>query len=338
METTSTPRPKRRLLDQVRDAIRLKQYSPRTEEAYVHWIKRFILFHDKRHPCEMGAAEIEAFLTHLAVDQHVAPSTQNQALSALRFLYRQVLNQPLNLRIEAVRASKPARLPTVMTREETQRVLLCLSGIPKLMAQLLYGSGLRLSECTELRVKDIDFAQHLILVRDAKGRKDRITILPQSLLNPLQDHLRRVRQIHDRDLSQGHGYVHLPYALERKYPNAHREWAWQFAFPSSRLAKDPETGITRRWHTSPSTLQKAVRKAAQEAGIVKPIGPHTFRHSFATHLLEAGYDIRTVQELLGHLQDCYLVASAGRYLGYARAHQSAPYHAYVLDFHTVSFH
>jgi integron integrase len=248
----------------------------------------------------MGAAEIEAFLTYLAVDRHVAPSTQNQALSALLFLYRQVLNLPLNLRIDAVRATKPKRLPTVMTKEEVHKVLSCMSGTRKLMAQLLYGSGLRLSECTEMRVKDIDFAQNLILVRDAKGMKDRITILPQSLISPLEDHLQGVRHLHDRDLAQGYGYVHLPYALERKYPNAHREWGWQFVFPSSRLAKDPETGDVRRWYSSRSTLQKAVRKAVQQAGIVKPVGPHTFRHSFATHLLQDGYDIRTVQELLGH--------------------------------------
>jgi integron integrase len=248
----------------------------------------------------MGATEIEAFLTYLAVDQHVAPSTQNQALSALLFLYRQVLNLPLDLRIDAVRATKPKRLPTVMTKEEAKRVLSGLSGTHKLMAQLLYGSGLRLSGCTELRVKDIDFAQTLILVRNAKGMKDRITILPQSLVAPLREHLRWVKGTHDRDLAQGYGYVHLPYALERKYPNAHGEWGWQFVFPSSRLAKDPESGVVRRWHMSPSTLQKAVRKATQQASIVKPVGPHTFRHSFATHLLQDGYDIRTVQELLGH--------------------------------------
>lgn len=248
----------------------------------------------------MGSAEVNAFLTDLAVKRHVAPSTQNQALSALLFLYRYVLRIELDASIEAVRAQKPKHLPTVLTRDEVRRVLDHLAGTHQLMARLLYGSGLRLSECVTLRVKDLDFAQSAIIVRNAKGMQDRITMLPQSLIEPLQTHLKHVKQIHDRDQTRGFGSVHLPYALERKYPNAHREWLWQFAFPSQRLAPDPQTGVVRRWYMSESTLQKAVRQAAQQAGITKPVGPHTFRHCFATHLLENGYDIRTVEELLGH--------------------------------------
>jgi integron integrase len=294
-----TPQSKK-LLDQVRDAIRRRHYSPRTEDSYVHWIKRFILFHNKQHPRAMGAAEIEAFLTHLATDQKVASSTQNQALSALLFLYREVLRTPIDLPIDSVRAHKPKRLPTVLSKEEVRRVISCMSGTQKLMAQLLYGSGLRVSECVQLRVKDIDFDQRQILARDAKGMKDRVTVLPESLIAPLQEHLEWRRQLHHRDLANGHGYVQLPFALERKYPNADREWDWQFVFSSARIVKDPKSGVMRRWYMSESTLQKAIRRAAREAGITKPVGPHTLRHSFATHLLENGYDIRTVQELLGH--------------------------------------
>jgi integron integrase len=292
-------RPKK-LLDQLRDAIRLKHYSIRTEEAYVSWARRYILFHNKRHPKDMGSQEIEAFLTHLAVDQKVAASTQNQALNALLFLYRHVLRQDLDLPIEAIRAKRPKRLPTVMTREEVQRVLAALSGTHQLISKVLYGSGLRLVECLRLRVKDVDFAQHQIIVRDGKGMVDRITILPDSLINPLQEHLSRVQMLHQQDLADGYGAVYLPFALERKYPNANREWGWQYVFPAKRRSKDPRTGVTRRHHIHESTLQKAVRKAARLAGITKPINCHTFRHSFATHLLESGYDIRTVQELLGH--------------------------------------
>ena len=298
-EKAMEPRPKK-LLEQVDDAIRLMHYSPRTGETYAHWIRRFILFHDKRHPKDMGAAEVQAFLTHLAIDQNVAASTQNQALSALLFLYRQVLHQPLDLKVDAVRARKPEHLPTVLSKDEVRRILDKMSGVQKLMAQLLYGTGMRVSEGVQLRVKDIDFDQHEILVRDAKGMKDRVTMLPDSLAAPLQDHLARVRLLHEQDLAKGYGSAPLPFALERKYPNAEREWGWQFAFPSARLAKDPKSGVVHRWYISESTVQKAVRQAALAAGIVKPVGPHTFRHSFATHLLEAGYDIRTVQELLGH--------------------------------------
>jgi integron integrase len=290
----------RKLLDRVRDAIRLKHYSIRTEEAYVGWIKRYIFFHNKRHPKDMGAAEIEAFLTHLAVNQNVAASTQNQALSALLFLYREVLKQELDRPIDAIRAKRPKRLPTVLTKEETRKVLGCLSGTHQLMAKLLYGSGLRLMECVRLRVKDIDFAQRQIIVRDGKGMEDRVTVLPQSLVEPLQEHLRRVKQLHKQDLAKGYGSVYLPFALERKYPNANREWIWQYVFPATKLSRDPRSGAVRRHHLDESGLQKAVKKAARLAGLSKRVTCHTFRHSFATHLLEGGYDIRTVQELLGH--------------------------------------
>jgi len=292
-------RPKK-LLDQLREAIRQKNYSYRTEESYVNWVKRYILFHNKRHPQELGTAEIEAFLTHLAVDGHVAASTQNQALSALIFLYRHVLNQELEGRIDAIRAKKPQRLPTVMTKEECLRVIANMSGSHQLMAQLLYGCGLRLMECLRLRVKDVDFAQGQIIVRNGKGMKDRVTMLPNSLKVSLQEHLHRVKILYEQDLSKGRGDVYLPYALERKYPNANREWAWQYLFPARNLSKDRGTGLTRRHHVHESGLQKAVKKASREAEIHKPVSCHTFRHSFATHLLEAGYDIRTVQELMGH--------------------------------------
>ena len=290
----------RKLLDQVRDAIRLKHYSIRTEEAYVNWIKRYILFHNKRHPREMGRSEIEAFLTHLAVQEKVAASTQNQALNALLFLYREVLQQDLDFPIHAVRAKTPKRLPTVLTREEVRQVLNQLSGTHRLMAQLFYGSGLRLMECVRLRIKDLDFAQRQIIVRDGKGMQDRVTMLPDSLVAPLQEHLQRVKRLHDEDLARGYGSVYLPFALGRKYPNAHREWIWQYVFPSDRLSKDPRSGVVRRHHVSESSLQKAVKNATRLAGINKRVSCHTFRHSFATHLLESGYDIRTVQELLGH--------------------------------------
>ncbi len=276
-----------------------KHYSIRTEQAYVNWIKRYIYFHNVRHPAEMGAPEVQAFLTHLAVEENVAASTQNQALSALLFLYKTVLCQDLGP-IDAMRAKKPKRLPSVLTKEEVHRVLGHLSGTHLLMAKLLYGSGLRLMECLRLRVKDLDFAHRQILVCDGKGEKDRVTMLPESLVSPLQDHLRIVKRTHEEDLAKGYGAVYLPYALERKYPNAEREWIWQYVFPANRLSVDPRSGIVRRHHIHESSLQKAVRAAAQATGIPKRISPHTFRHSFATHLLEAHYDIRTVQELLGH--------------------------------------
>jgi len=306
--------PKKKLLDQVRDACRVKHYSRRTEDTYVDWIKRYILFHKKRHPQDMGVKEIEQFLTHLAVDLNVAASTQNQAYSAILFLYRYVLHIDLPESINTVRAKKPKRLPVVLTREEVRCVLDQLDGTPKLMVQLLYGSGLRLNECVRLRVKDLDFIQKQILIREAKGNADRVTMLPASLIEPLQAHLRRVKQLHTQDLKDGHGSVYLPTAFDRKYPNAATTWSWQYVFPSSRLSTDPRPspddsrivvgrgvgGEVRRHHASDSSLQKTIAVAARRAGLTKPIGPHTFRHSFATHLLESGYDIRTVQELLGH--------------------------------------
>jgi integron integrase len=298
--TTEQPKP-RKLLDRVRDMLRVKHYSIRTEKTYVRWIRRYILFHDKRHPEEMGAREIEAFLTHLAVEKNVAASTQNQALCALLFLYNEVLEKDLTPDvIDAVRAKKPKRLPVVLTRDEAMSVLAALSGTNQLIARTLYGSGLRLIECLRLRVKDIDFAYRQITVRDGKGQKDRATILPASLVDPLQEHLRRVRMLHQQDLDRGYGSVYLPYALERKYPSAHKEWCWQYVFPAQGRSTDPRSGVVRRHHLSESSVQKAVRRAVKLAGIDKPAGCHTFRHSFATHLLEDGYDIRTVQELLGH--------------------------------------
>jgi integron integrase len=288
------------LLDQVRDRLRLKHYSPRTEEAYVHWIRRFILYHDKRHHRELGVPEVSAFLTHLAVEENVAASTQNQALSALLFLYREVLGVDLSEPLNALRAQKARRLPTVLSPNEARAVLHHLDGVPLLAAQLLYGSGLRLMECVRLRVKDVDFERREILVRRGKGAKDRVTMLPTSVAEPLRVHLLQVEQTHLHDLERGLGSVYLPDALARKYPNAGTEWGWQYVFPSPRISRDPRSGVRRRHHLHPSTLQKAVRAAARAAGIAKPVSPHTFRHSFATHLLENGYDIRTVQELLGH--------------------------------------
>ncbi len=234
------------------------------------------------------------------MNEHVAASTQNQALSALLFLYREVLEQDLDFPIDAIRAKKPKRLPTVLTREEVARVLVQLSGTHRLMAQLLYGSGLRLMECVRLRVKDVDFAQRQMIVRDGKGMQDRVTVLPDVLVAPLQEHVQRVKRLHDEDLARGQGSVYLPFALERKYPNADREWVWQYVFPSGRLSRDPRSGVVRRHHISESILQKAVKKAVRLSGVQKRVSCHTFRHSFATHLLENGYDIRTVQELLGH--------------------------------------
>jgi integron integrase len=263
-------------------------------------MKWYIFFHHKRHPNEMGTAEIEAFLTHLAVAQKVAASTQNQARSAILFLYREVLKSPLDLPLDAVRAKKPIRLPTVLTKDEALKVIGELSGIQQVMAKLLFGSGLRLMECVRLRVNDLDFTQHQIIVRDGKGLEDRVTMLPGSLITPLQGHLTRVKRLHERDLAAGYGSAYLPSALERMYPRAHRAWIWQYVFPSERLSKDPRTETVRRHHVSESSLQKAVSAATRLAGLSKRVSCHTFRHSFATHLLQQGYDIRAVQELLGH--------------------------------------
>ncbi|MBO9394011.1 integron integrase [Caldilinea sp.] len=297
----TSPKPTgKKLLDVVRDTIRRKHYSIRTEEAYVNWIRRFILFHGKRHPKDMGAAEVEAFLTHLATEGHVSASTQNQAFSALLFLYRKVLHRELDAPVHALRAKESRHIPAVLTREEVRQVIAQLSGVYQLQARLLYGSGLRLLECLRLRVKDIDFQRRAITVRDTKGNEDRITMLPDSVIEPLKEHLQRVRRLHEEDLAKGYGSVYLPDALDRKYPNASREWIWQYVFPSDRLSTDPRSGVVRRHHLDESGLQKAVRAAARAAGINKRVTCHTFRHSFATHLLENGYDIRTVQELLGH--------------------------------------
>ncbi|MBX6315418.1 MAG: integron integrase [Isosphaeraceae bacterium] len=289
-----------KLLDQVRDAARTLHYSIRTEEAYVRWVRKFILFHGKRHPMEMGEAEVGAFLTHLAVEWEVAASTQNQALSALLFLYREVLKRPLAWVDNMVRAKKPERLPVVLTREEVRAVLDGLEGDKKLMASLLYGSGLRLMECLRLRVKDVDFGQNRLIVRDGKGQKDRATVLPVALHETLRRQIDLVAALHAQDVAEGFGRVYLPFALARKYPNADRELAWQYLFPAPRRSRDPRSGMSRRHHLAESALQKVVRDAVVRSGITKPATCHTLRHSFATHLLEAGHDIRTIQELLGH--------------------------------------
>ncbi|MEO7909602.1 MAG: integron integrase [Roseiflexaceae bacterium] len=289
-----------KLLDQVRAVIRSKHYSRRTEETYIDWITRYIRFHRTRHPRELGSADITAFLTDLAVEREVAASTQNQARSALLFLYREVLGIAIDAPQDVVAAKMPRRLPTVLTRDEVRAVLLHMSGDHRLMAQLLYGSGLRLMECLRLRVKDLDFAQHQLTIRDGKGMHDRVTMLPDALTAPLQLHLQLVRRIFDEDREHGYGTVYLPFALERKYVNAGREWGWQYVFPSDRLSADPRGGQIRRHHRDERGLQSAVKAAVRAAEIAKPASCHTFRHSFATHLLENGYDIRTVQELLGH--------------------------------------
>jgi integron integrase len=289
-----------KLLDQIRQTLRTKHYSYRTEQTYIDWIKRFILFHHKRHPRDMGSDEVQAYITYLANERHVAASTQNQALSAIMFLYRYVLQQELDLPTEILRPGRLVRLPTVLSHPEAMAVISRMKGAPKLVAQLLYGSGLRITECLRLRVKDIDFANHQILVREGKGEDDRFTILPDSLFHSLKEQIEVSRLIYQRDLKEGFGEVSLPYALERKYPNASREFAWQYVFPSQARSVDPLSKRTRRHHLDVTVIQKAVHQAALAAGLDKPVSPHTFRHSFATQLLQNGYDIRTVQELLGH--------------------------------------
>ncbi len=292
-----------RLLDQVRGVLRFHHYSIRTEEAYLGWIRRFVLFHGKRHPNELGAEEVRAFLTALAVEGKVAAPTQNQALSALLFLYQQVLKLEIGWLGEVERAQRPARLPVVCTQEEVRAILGKVSGpTTRLMAHLLYGSGLRLMECCRLRVKDVDLAYNQIVVRDGKGAKDRVTMLPVRLCQPLERHLRRMKMRHEDDLEEGFGTVYLPFALEKKYRKASREWAWQYVFAARRRSLDPRDPAApeRRHHISEAVLQRAVKKAVHDSGVAKPVTCHTFRHSFATHLLENGYDIRTVQELLGH--------------------------------------
>lgn len=272
----------------------------KTEKSYVNWIKRYIIFHNKRHPKEMSGREVEEFLTHLAVKANVAASTQNQALNAILFLYKEVLKQELDLQIDAVRAKKSKYLPTVLTKEEVFAIINNLSGVYQLIVRLLYGTGLRQAECLQLRVKDLDFAQNQLIVRDTKGRESRVTMLPISLIEELQFHLQIVKRQHQQDLEKGYGSVYLPFALERKYKNADREWIWQFVFPSNRISQDPRSKIIRRHHLHESGLQKNLKKAVKAADINKRVSCHTFRHSFATHLLQNGYDIRTVQELLGH--------------------------------------
>lgn len=297
-KTTSSNSP--RLLDLVRARIRAKHYSRRTELSYVHWIKRFILFHGKRHPVEMGKVEVEAFLSHLAVQRNVASSTQNLALAALLFLYKEVLEVDLPWLDNVTRAKKPKRLPTVLSRNEVSQVLEQVEGTTGLIIRLLYGAGLRLSEALRLRVKDVDIEMSQITVRDGKGGKDRVTVLPTALVESLQQHLAARRNIYTKDLALGRADVWLPTALARKYPNAGKEWGWQYIFAASGFSVDPETGAVRRHHIIDKTVQRAVKRAALKAGVSKPVSPHVLRHSFATHLLENGYDIRTLQELLGH--------------------------------------
>jgi integron integrase len=288
------------LSDQVRDTLRRKHYSYRTEQAYLYWIRHFIFFHNKRHPREMAEREVAAFLTHLAVKRRVSASTQNQALNAILFLYKQVLGRNIGLIQGVVRAKRPERLPVVMTPEEVQKVLARLSGRAWLMACLMYGAGLRVTECLRLRVKDIDFGLNQIVVRDGKGGKDRVTPLPVTLVPTLRQQIENVRRIHAADQADGFGEVSMPNALARKYPNAARELAWWYVFPASHRSRDPYSDRIKRHHLDESVIQRAVKQAVRASGIAKPASCHTFRHSFATHLLASGHDIRTIQEILGH--------------------------------------
>lgn len=297
---TMPTNPKPKLLDRVRQAIRTRHYSNKTEKAYVHWIKRYIFFHDKRHPLEMAEPEIAQFLSNLATEGRVSASTQNQAFNAILFLYNEVLSKKIGLIDGVVRAKRPQRLPVVLTKDEVKRVLDRMSGAPHLMGLLLYGAGLRLMECCRLRIKDIDFSRNEVVVRSGKGNKDRYTMLPSAVRDSLMQHLRAVKSQHDEDLKNGLGRVSLPNALDRKYPNAGKEWGWQWVFPATSHYADTATGEKRRHHLHESVLQRAFKEARLKAGVFKPAGCHSLRHSFATHLLENGYDIRTVQELLGH--------------------------------------
>jgi integron integrase len=291
---------KPKLLDQVKESIRTRHYSLRTEEAYVGWIRRFILFHGKRHPSEMGADEVRAFLTHLAVVEKVSSSTQNQALAAVLFLYTHVLKQPLQGLGDVVRAKRPERLPVVLTKEETKLVLSRLSGVHRLIGKLLYGTGMRILECLRLRVKDVDFGLSAITIRDGKGQKDRVTMLPRKLVEELRQHLAQVRKQYEGDMKDGATAVYLPEGLERKFPGAGRRWEWQWVFPAAGVSRDPRTALVRRHHMHETLMQRAMNGAVSEAAIPKKVTCHTLRHSFATHLLMDGYDIRTIQELLGH--------------------------------------
>ena len=294
------PNPKLRLREQVHEVMRFKQFSLRTESAYWNWMRQFILFHRKRHPREMGKAEVEAFLTHLAKAKNVAVSTQNQALNALVFLYREVLHQPFGLLGAVERPWRRPKIPVVLSRAEINQLLAVMEGTPALIARLLYGTGMRLMEGLRLRVKDVDFGRGQIVVHDGKGFKDRVTVLPESLRVPLTAHLKRVEGLHQRDLKAGLGRVWLPGALKVKYPNADREFIWQWVFPSKAISVDPESGMRGRHHVKPISVQRAVKESGQIAGLRKMVTPHALRHSFATHLLESGTDIRTLQDLLGH--------------------------------------
>jgi len=292
--------PAPRLLDRLREQLRARHYSLRTEDAYVDWTRRFIFFHGKRHPQELGAPAVQAFLSHLAVDRQVAPSTQNQAKAALLFLYREVLAVDLPWLTEVVQAKRQPRLPVVLTPGEVRALFDQMEGVMALVAQVLYGTGMRLMEVLHLRVKDLEFERHEIVVRNGKGGRDRVTMLPERLVAPLRAHLERVRALHEKDLAEGRCEVQLPDALAVKAPATARAWGWQWAFPSALRSADPRSGLIRRHHLHPESVQKAVRVAARAAELVKPVSPHVLRHSFATHLLAAGHDIRTVQELLGH--------------------------------------
>jgi integron integrase len=300
-DISNAPQKDKKLLEQYSETLHSLHYSKRTEKTYLSWVRQYILFHNKRHPREMGAVQINEFITFLANQKNVSASTQNQALSAVLFLYHRVLNIALDeAALLSVRPSKPTHVPTVLSKNEARTVIANMSGIHKLMTQMMYGSGLRLMEVLRLRVKDIDFENYQIIVRDGKGENDRATTLPNTLLEPLRLQIKQVKLLHDQDLSNGFGTVYLPYALERKYKNASREFAWQYVFPAINLSVNPANGQKQRHHINESSLQKAVKQAAKVAMINKPVTPHTFRHSFATHLLQNGYDIRTVQELLGH--------------------------------------
>jgi integron integrase len=299
--TNATPPPKpKKFLDRLRDEMRLRHYALRTEQSYVAWTRRYILFHLKRHPQDMGAADVRAFLQHLAVERNVSASTQNQAFNALIFVCEQFMGIQLGPLGEVARCTRPGRLPIVLSKPEVTRLLAFLSGTYQLIGHLLYGAGLRLMECLRLRIKDIDLDRNMIIVRAGKGNKDRRTLLPQTVREPLRAHLAKVRILHDLDLAKGNGRVELPYALAVKYPNADRTWGWQYVFPAAGWSTDPRSGVIRRHHLHEHSIQRMFKEASRRAGIVKPATPHTMRHSFATHLLEAGYDIRTLQTLLGH--------------------------------------
>ena len=302
MSTFKNTSKNRKLLDEVRDVMRLHHYSIHTERTYCDWIKRYIRHHSMTNRQDLidGEAKIEAFLTHLAVDKNVAPSTQNQAMNALVFLYKHVLKQTLDQEINAVRASRKINIPVVMTREEVAQIIALMEGVPQLVVKLLYDSGLRIMEAVRLRVQDIDYGFKQLTVRSGKGAKDRVTPFPSSAIPLFQNHLSRVKVIHKQDLDQGHGEVYMPHALARKYPNAAKEWSWQYVFPARNRAIDPRSGKVRRHHVDPSVVNKAIKMAVRKTELTKRISAHTFRHSFATHLLQRGTGIRTIQALLGH--------------------------------------